>query len=164
MVAAPTWGEASDRPAAVGGSANVQANAETVVDPPTRLADEMSAERPPSGQLGGGSTIVRAGRWWIDHRPCGPVVDRPSSVRADCGPIAGRLRADCGPIAGWSRVGRGSATSDKDRRGVRACRAPDNGCASKDADRAVENEHAAGTPLVLIEESPWPVPRSPFAW
>src|SRR5690242_12761770 len=41
-----------------GSSTTVTAATKTVVDPPTRHADEMSAERPPSGTFGGR----------IDHR------------------------------------------------------------------------------------------------
>jgi hypothetical protein len=41
-----------------GGSATVAVQAQRVVDAPTRHAGEMSAGRPPSGLVGGGSTTV----------------------------------------------------------------------------------------------------------
>src|SRR5689334_15338536 len=39
-----------------------------MVDPPTRHADEMSAERPPSGGIRGRSTTVWGNSGQIDHR------------------------------------------------------------------------------------------------
>src|SRR6185437_1318150 len=51
------------------GSTAVSANTHTVVDPPTRHADEMSAQRPPSAATRGRSTTVSSQ----------PSADRPPS-------------------------------------------------------------------------------------
>ena len=57
-----------------GGSSTVYVNTRTVVDPPTRHADEMSAQRPPSGPIRGRSTTVSA-------RPTNQPTNQPTTGR-----------------------------------------------------------------------------------
>ena len=74
-----------------GGSTTVDVSRQTVVDAPTRLADEMSAERPASGPLRGASTTVTATagpiRRWAD-----PTLGRSGAGRSGAG------RSGAGPI------------------------------------------------------------------
>src|SRR5215470_3674985 len=57
VVDPPACTTAGDGPPRTG-STTVYAHAQTVVDAPSRHADAMSAERPPSGPVRGGSTTV----------------------------------------------------------------------------------------------------------
>ena len=81
-----------------GGSTTVDVSRQTVVDAPTRLADEMSAERPASGPLRGASTTVTATagpiRRWADREPADrEPADREPADREPADPELGRSDA-----------------------------------------------------------------------
>jgi len=62
-----------------GASATVAAAGQTVATLPPRHADTMSADRPPSAAIRGGSTTVTARPGQIDHRHGPTRADRPPS-------------------------------------------------------------------------------------
>jgi hypothetical protein len=83
------------------GSTTVAVEAQTVADAPTRRADAMSADRPPSAPVRGRSATVCAGPGRIDHRHrAGRAGGRASHARPGQA-TPGQIVALCSVI--WQR-------------------------------------------------------------
>ena len=90
------------RPICPAREATVDTAAQTLVDPPTRHADEMSADRPPSRGNRGRSTTVTRKSGQIDHRSRGNR-GRSATVNAKA-PAAATPRRPHEPLAGRRAV------------------------------------------------------------
>jgi hypothetical protein len=90
-----------------GASATVSVQPKTMVDPPTGHAGEMSADRPPSAPIRGGSATVYINPGRIGHRLHQSGADRPlsTSIRGGSTTVNGRAARRRGGEAARRRDG-----------------------------------------------------------